>query len=88
MSLKNEIKYIASSALFFAGALLSGCQSSQAPPPAGPAEVGVVTVQSERVALTTELPGRINAYLVAEIRPQVSGLLQKRFFEEGSYVKQ
>ena len=46
-----------------------------------------MTVQFDRVVLTTELPGRINAFLVAEIRPQVSGLLQKRLFEEGTYVK-
>jgi len=40
------------------------------------------------VVLTTELPGRISAYLVAEIRPQVSGLLQKRLFQEGAYVRE
>jgi membrane fusion protein (multidrug efflux system) len=38
--------------------------------------------------LTTELPGRISAYLVAEIRPQVNGLLQKRLFEEGADIHQ
>jgi len=50
--------------------------------------VAVVTIQPEPVVLTTELPGRIAAYLVAEIRPQVSGLLQKRLFEEGANVRQ
>jgi membrane fusion protein, multidrug efflux system len=74
--------------LSFAAFFISGCQKKQAPPPAGPVEVAVVTVQSEKVVLKTELPGRINAYLVAEIRPQVNGLLQKRLFEEGSYVKE
>jgi membrane fusion protein (multidrug efflux system) len=57
-------------------------------PPSGPPEVAVVTIQPEPVVLTTELPGRIAAYLVAEIRPQVSGLLQKRLFEEGANVRQ
>ena len=47
----------------------------------------MAVVCPERVVLTTELPGRISAYLVAEIRPQVSGLLQSRRFEEGAAVK-
>ena len=67
--------------------LLSCCKEKAAPPAAAPPEVAYVTIQSEKVALTTELPGRTSAYLVAEIRPQVNGLLQKRLFEEGSNVK-
>jgi len=46
-----------------------------------------VTVQPERVVLTTELPGRTSAYFVAEIRPQVNGIIQKRLFDEGSDIK-
>jgi membrane fusion protein (multidrug efflux system) len=53
----------------------------------GPAEVATVTVAPERVLLTTELPGRTTAMLVAEIRPQVSGLIQSRLFQEGANVK-
>ncbi|MEN6320019.1 MAG: efflux RND transporter periplasmic adaptor subunit [Syntrophaceae bacterium] len=53
----------------------------------GPAEVAVVTVQQEKVTITTELSGRTSAYRIAEIRPQVSGLIQKRLFVEGSDVK-
>lgn len=65
----------------------AGCKrAQQAPPPAVP-EVAIVTVQPERVMLTSELPGRTSGYLVAEIRPQVNGLIQKRLFEEGSQVK-
>lgn len=59
-------------------------------PKAAPApvlEVGVITVQPRPVELTTELPGRTSPYLVAEIRPQVSGILQKRLFTEGSDVQ-
>ncbi len=52
-----------------------------------PTEVGVITLTTERVVLTTELPGRTTAYQIAEIRPQVSGLIQKRNFEEGADVK-
>jgi membrane fusion protein, multidrug efflux system len=74
--------------LIIASGLLSGCKSgAPAPPQAGPPEVAVVTMQPEQVVLTTELPGRTTAYLVAEIRPQVSGLLQSRKFEEGADVK-
>lgn len=71
-----------------AGLLVSGCKSNVAPPPLGPAEVATVTLRPERIVLTTELPGRTNAYLVAEIRPQVNGLLQKRLFEEGADIRQ
>jgi len=49
--------------------------------------VAVVTVQAQPAVLTTELPGRTYPYLVAEIRPQVNGLIQKRLFTEGSDVK-
>ncbi len=83
----NWCKCIAATGFVFAGLLLSGCKSNVAPPTRGPAEVAVVTMQPERVVLTTELPGRTSAYLVAEIRPQVSGLLQKRLFEEGANIK-
>jgi membrane fusion protein (multidrug efflux system) len=47
----------------------------------------VATVQPQQVVLTTELPGRTSPYLVAEIRPQVNGLIQKRLFTEGADVK-
>ena len=57
------------------------------PPQGGTPEVGVVTVQPERVVLTTELPGRVSAYLVSEVRPQVSGLILKRLFTEGQVVR-
>jgi len=52
----------------------------------GPAEVAFVTVQPEPIVLTTELPGRTAAFLVAEIRPQVNGLILKRPFLEGAFV--
>lgn len=66
----------------------TGCnRPTQAPPPPPP-EVAVVTVQPQQVLLTTELPGKTSAFLVAEIRPQVSGLIEERLFEEGSDVKQ
>jgi len=56
-------------------------------PQGGPPEVGIVVIQPQRIALTTELAGRTSAYLIAEVRPQVSGIVQKRLFAEGSDVK-
>lgn len=50
-------------------------------------EVSTVTVTQQSVMLTTDLPGRTAPYLIAEIRPQVSGLIQKRLFKEGADVK-
>ncbi len=52
-----------------------------------PPEVGVVTIQPRKVSLTTELAGRTSAYLIAEVRPQVGGIIQKRLFTEGADVK-
>ncbi len=70
-----------------AALLAGGCGRKQAGPPRGPAEVGVVTMRTERFVLSTELPGRTSAYLVAEVRPQVSGIIQQRRFEEGADVR-
>ncbi|PWV65692.1 efflux RND transporter periplasmic adaptor subunit [Plasticicumulans acidivorans] len=61
--------------------------SADTAPPQGPPEVGVVTLQASDVPLSTELPGRTTAYLIAEVRPQVGGILLRRLFEEGSDVK-
>jgi membrane fusion protein (multidrug efflux system) len=73
-------------AVLLGGLILVGCERKQPPPSAIP-EVAIVTVSPERAVLTTELPGRTYAYLVAEIRPQVTGIIQKRLFEEGSDVR-
>lgn len=55
-----------------------------APPPP---EVGVVTVATQSAALTTELPGRVEASRVAQVRARVTGIVQQRLFREGSDVK-
>jgi membrane fusion protein (multidrug efflux system) len=72
-----------------AGCHLPGVFASApaAPPPPPPAEVSVVTLKEEPVTLTTELPGRTSAFRVAEVRPQVNGVLQKRLFIEGADVE-
>ena len=69
---------------------LAACneQSAAAPPaPPPPPEVGVMVVQSQKLAITTELPGRTAAFRVAEVRPQVNGIILKRLFVEGGEVK-
>lgn len=60
-------------------------QSAGGPPPA-PA-VGVVTLDAKPLTITTDLPGRTSAYRIAEVRPQVGGIILKRNYTEGSYVE-
>jgi len=89
MSFGKPHGYLAVAGLVVAGILACGCRPHRTGggPPAGPPEVAFVTVQPERVVLTTELPGRVSAYRVAEIRPQVNGIIQKRLFRQGARVK-
>jgi RND family efflux transporter MFP subunit len=68
---------------------LAACGAKKAaPPPPPPVAVKVVTLKTESVSLTTDLPGRTVPYRVAEIRPQVSGVILKRMFIEGADVKE
>ena len=68
--------------------LLAGCSEGDTAPKGMQAvPVTVVTLKPEPVTLTRELPGRTSAFLVAEVRPQVNGIIAKRLFEEGSVVK-
>ena len=68
-------------------ATVAACGGQPQAPEQGPGDVTVVTLKSETVGLTRELPGRTNAYLVAEVRPQVNGIVAKRLFTEGGMVK-
>jgi membrane fusion protein (multidrug efflux system) len=69
-----------------AAALLVACGKEEAGAPPPP-EVGVLTLQPRNVAITDQLPGRTTAYRVAEVRPQVTGIVQRRLFAEGAEVK-
>lgn len=76
------------SSLFFPLVFLTGCddsgnQHAQAPAP----QVTVFTVQAAPLQVTTELPGRTSAFRVAEVRPQVSGIILRRNFIEGSDIE-
>lgn len=70
-------------------ALVSGCDraSKAQQAPAAPPEVGVATLAPQRVPLATVLAGRTSAFLKAEVRPQVGGIIRERLFQEGSEVK-
>ncbi|WP_380180383.1 efflux RND transporter periplasmic adaptor subunit [Kalamiella sp. sgz302252] len=80
-----RLKILSASLIF----LLAACDQS-APPNANsqPASVGVATLKREPVTLFTQLPGRTTAVRTAEVRPQVSGIILKRLFQEGGEVKE
>ncbi|SED89092.1 membrane fusion protein, multidrug efflux system [Burkholderia sp. WP9] len=70
-----------------AAVLLAACGPKQSAPPPQTPEVGVVTVQPTAVPVVTELPGRTSAFLVAQVRARVDGIVLRREFTEGSQVK-
>ena len=85
----NKSFFILSVGILALSLMMSGCDKKKtaSAPPSGPLEVGVVTIQPQRAVITTELSGRTSAYLLAEVRPQVSGIIEQRLFTEGSEVK-
>ncbi len=85
---RNPISF--SLLLLTAGLLLGSCKSTPQGPPAaapGPMEVNVLSVSAQPTRFSVELSGRTAAFRVAEVRPQVSGIVQKRLFTEGGEVK-
>ena len=82
---KNEVFRLAAAAVG-AALLLAACGKEQGGPPPPP-EVAVITLQPRKIEITDQLPGRTTAYRVAEVRPQVTGIVQRRLFSEGSEVK-
>jgi membrane fusion protein, multidrug efflux system len=84
-------RFATSLSLFTAAALLASCGGSQTAEKkrgaGGPPEIGYVVVQPTSVPVTTELSGRVNAYQSSEVRPQVAGIVRKRFFQEGTVVQ-
>ena len=94
--MRRQARGIHLTALLAFAALLAACGAKNEGGPAGPgagasgpppAEVGVVTVQPRAVGLVTELPGRLEASRVAQVRARAAGILEKRLFTEGSDVK-
>jgi membrane fusion protein (multidrug efflux system) len=79
---------ISSAALLAATFVISACSGQQGGAGQRPApEVGFVTLQPQSVVLQSELAGRTTPYLVSDVRPQVSGIIKTRLFDEGSKVK-
>ncbi len=90
MCMDGRIKWMAFGVLLIGISLLAGCgQQGEkgTPPQARPPEVAFVTVEQRSLVVTTELSGRTSANRIAEVRPQVGGLIQKRLFTEGADVK-
>ena len=88
MKNNNRARWLMAAASVLAvGFILGGCGKKTTGPPNIAPEVSVVTIQSKPVVITTELAGRTSANLVAEVRPQVGGIIQKRLFTEGADVK-
>jgi len=91
------VKSRAAAATVAACLMLAACGSKADDPsggrggrggPKGPATVGYVVVQQGNAPLEQQLPGRVAAYQVSEVRPQVSGVILRRQFREGSFVRQ
>ena len=88
MKNNNRARWLmAAASILVVGFILGGCGKKTSAPPNITPEVAVVTIQPKQVIITTELEGRTSANLVAEVRPQVNGIIQKRVFTEGSDVK-
>ena len=90
MQIYDRAKRIAAGSVLSGILILGGCgeqTATKGPPQGGPPEVTVVTIQPKRLVITTELAGRTSANRVAEVRPQVGGIIQKRLFTEGADVK-
>ena len=68
--------------------ILSGCEDKIPTTQAPTIEVGVITIQEQAIALQQELTGRVKAKLVSQVRPQISGIITKQLFTEGSLVSQ
>jgi membrane fusion protein (multidrug efflux system) len=83
------LRWLAAGALAVSALFLAACKGQHGEQQAGggPAEVTVVTLKPQPVTVSRELPGRTSAYLVAEVRPQVNGIVKQRLFEEGALVK-
>jgi len=75
-----------STLIIAAALLLAACGKDQGGPPPPP-EVSVITLKARAIQITDQLPGRTTAFRVAEVRPQVTGIVQRRLFSEGTEVK-
>jgi membrane fusion protein (multidrug efflux system) len=88
MQIKRNVASLSIGLILAVSLTLTGCDKPQAGgPPKGPTPVGVVVVKAQNVSVTSELPGRTSPYKIAEVRPQINGIVQQRLFREGADVK-
>jgi membrane fusion protein (multidrug efflux system) len=88
MQIKHNIAGLTMGLALAVSMILIGCDKPQAAAPQkGATPVGVVIVKSQKVSITAELPGRTSPFKIAEVRPQISGIVQQRLFREGADVK-
>jgi membrane fusion protein (multidrug efflux system) len=88
MRKKRNVAGLTAGLALMVSMMLAGCDRPQAPGPQKSAmPVGVFIVKSQKVTITTELSGRTVPYKIADVRPQISGIVQQRVFREGSDVK-
>lgn len=82
----SRVRPLASAAGAALSLLLASC-SSEAPPAPPPPEVNIVTIRTQAVPNVIELPGRVQAYRTSEVRARVNGIVERRLFDEGSFVR-
>ncbi|MEI7186429.1 efflux RND transporter periplasmic adaptor subunit [Dickeya dianthicola] len=90
MNKNRRLTPLAAMLMLSGGLVLTGCDNKASQGGAqqgGAPEVGIITIKSQTLNIITELPGRTSAYRIAEVRPQVNGIILKRNFVEGSDVK-
>jgi len=77
------------SIFFIALIILTGCGKNEKNlPPKQNVEVGVYTIKKSDITIKSEIPGRVKAFLTAEIRPQINGIIKNKKFNEGDYIKE
>jgi membrane fusion protein, multidrug efflux system len=82
-----QLRLLRALILTLTATLAAGCGASSKEGAANlPPEVGVIVVQPQRASISTQLPGRTIAYRIAQVRPQVSGIIKKRLYTEGAVV--
>jgi membrane fusion protein (multidrug efflux system) len=85
---KRNVAPLTSGLVLAVSLVLGACdQTPPPPPPKGAAPVGVITVKTQKISVTSELPGRTQPFKIAEVRPQINGIVEQRLFREGADVK-
>ena len=85
---KSRHRQLIPGAIALSVLLISGCEKEAAAPQSGPLPVDVIEISTMDVPVISRLTGRADPLRKAEVRPQVSGIIQKRLFDEGSLVKE